>query len=346
VEAMMGIEEFLKFEKKLTSLTKECGIDKYLKMRDDRVAYLICQYLQNLWGIIHDRDEWHMFIARMENSNPAGQDAFTHRYENDPEIIAKHHDKTDIPHDNFSIPNESFYIPKDSKTGFFMGNESQGYYGTIHRTKDEIERKLLELEKKYDELWDIVESLLTEKKASLESFPEPVPDESPVPVINFSESEIEPELDESLADVINFFESETDEDPVPVINFPDPEPEPELNESLADVINSFEPAPEHDPFQIINFPEPAPDEKPVFEKGFPDIALEIEPAPKIVQKPKPEPSKEFKLEPHSYNISASANIQENCIRIGHPEAGFHISCFKCDRQRECQNSHENQRSKR
>jgi len=366
---MTGIDEFLKFQKELTALVKECGIDKYLKMRDDRVAFLVCQYLQNLRGIMHDRDEWNMFLSRMGEPKPAEKNAH--------EVISKKPDEANIPHEGasgFTPPPKLPGDPKGSTSGFVMENNPQVQDERFLRGEDELDHKLLEMEKRYDELWDIVESLLTEKSASAKDFSEPAPDKDNVPVINFPEpasdkdnvpivnfpQQASDEDNEDHVPIINFFDPVSGQDHVPVINFPEPVSD-EDNEDHVPIINFFDQVHDEDHVPVISFPEPASDEDnedhvPIInffdsapdEDNIPIISFP-EPTLEVVPTPKPEPARGFELETKPYNTSNTSNtsnLQDNCVRIGQREAGFHISCFKCVKQQECQNSHDNQRVRR
>jgi len=440
---MTGIDEFLKFQKELTALARECGIDKYLKMRDDRVAFLICQYLQNLRDIMHDRDEWNTFLARMDKTKSAGINTTTN------EFISSPPNEANIPY-NGSFGSSS--VPElpgghsDLKSGFVLENDSNMQGDRFLRAEDEMDNKLVDLEKRYDELWDIVESLLTERNGSVKDFYDPAPEEDKSPVIDFPgtaphEDKIpainfydpatdeasspvidfpgtavdqdrvpvinffDPATEEDKVPVINFFDPATEEDKVPVINFFDPAPEedkvpvinffdpapeedkvpvidffepateedkvpvidffepateedkvpvidffdPATEEDKVPVIDFFDPAPEEDKVPIINFFDPAPEEA-VPTITFSEPVLEPVPAPKPVLEPvpaaKPEPARGFELETKSYNNSNTTNMQDNCVRIGQREAGFHISCFKCVKQQECQNSQDVKRAAR
>ena len=481
---MMGIDEFLNFEKELTALVKECGIDKYLKMRDERVAYRICQYLQNLWDIMHDRDEWHMFLARMENPKPAETSAFTRKYtvsepgwEQDSDNYTENEP---IQAAEFScIPQEPLRDSRGSKSGFVDENEPFGHDEHLAQVEDELEQKFLEMEKRYVKLLGVVESLQAAKNAPEKDISVPALNENPVPTIQVLDQEPETEpfpplmgfpeeepeensiptfhyLDqapeEEAVPVIQFSNPTPREETVPVIQFPDPTPEEEAvpviqfpdptpgeeavpviqfpdpmpGEEAVPVINFPDPMPGEEAVPLINFPDPMPGEEAIPVIHFPDLTpdeeaipvihfpdptpaedsastkslheipfniepeaapaedsvstkgfheipfsiepeaapedsvsakgfheipfnIEPEPAPENIPTPEPDPATGFALETNSFNASAasaSGNLQENCQRIGHPEAGFHISCFKCDKQKECQNSHDNQRSRR
>ena len=422
---MMGIDEFLNFEKKLTALVKECGIDKYLKMRDERVAYGICQYLQNLWDIMHDRDEWHMFLARMEDPKPAETIAFARKYTvKDPLWRQDDDDYTeDEPESEAelsSIHQEPLPTSQDSKSGFVVEGEPLGRDEHLAQVEDELEQKFLDLEKRYVKLLGVVESLQAAKSVPEKDIPGLSLKENPVPAIQVLDQDPE---EESFPPLMGFPEEDPEENAIPTFHYLDPAPEeesfPAINftgltteEPTAQVINFADPAPmeesvspiqfsdsvpeeesistiqfsdpvpEEESISEIQFPDPAPIEESVSEIQFPDptpfeesisaiqfpdpspeeslastagfheipFNLETESAPETV--PDPEPATGFSLETNSFNTSNVSNtsttysFQENCPRIGHPEAGFHISCFKCDKQKECQNSHDNNRSKR
>ena len=472
---MMGIDEFLKFKKELTALVKECGIDKYLKMHDERVAYGICQYLQNLWDIMHDRDEWHMFLARMEDPKPADIAALDYKHAavepaSRPGVDHYTDDEPIRETGDGSIPLETLYASQDLKDVIIVENEPATHDEHLVQVEDELDQKFQELEKRYVKLLGVVESLLsannapekefpdsslkespvpaiqvldqepeesfpplmgfpeeepeensiptfhyldqaneeesvpaisladqqpTEESVPAISFPDPMPGEEAVPVIHFpdpmsgeeavpvihfpdpmSGEEAVPVIHfpdpmpgvEEAVPVIHFPDPMSGEEAVPVIHFPDPmpgeeavpvihfpDPMPGVEEAVS-AIHFPDPFPEEDAVPVIHFPDPEPEEDSVSTRGFHEFPFNLEsestPEPEPQPAPEQEPATGFALETdpikasNASTASATSNLQENCTRIGHPEAGFHISCFKCDKQKECQNSHENQRTKR
>jgi len=426
---MMGINEFLKFEKKLTALIEECGIGKYLKMRDERLAYVICQHLQNLWDVVRDRDEWNMFLDRMEEPKPSEADAFTRRYT---AKVARWNQDTDHYMDDAPKPPaesglgslEPLRASQDLKAGVIIENEPAVQNDSLVQVEGEIDNKFQELEKRYVSLLGVVESLLATKDAPEKYSPDVSFKEPAVPVIQFPD----PETENDLVSAIQFPDPVTENDLVSAIQFPDSAPEgnfasaiqfPDLapaegnfasaiqfpdpvtaegnfasaiqfpdpvpaEGNLAPAIQFPDPTPKEPPVSAIQFPDPMPGEISVSTMGFQELPFNLEqrsapeavpppkpapeavlppkpapeavlppkPAPEAVPPPKPRPATGFALETNSYNTSSVSNVSdtpnlwENCQRIGHPEAGFHISCFKCEKQQECQNSHEKKKARR
>jgi len=380
---MMGIDEFLEFENELTALVKKCGIDNYLKMRDERIAYLICQYLLALWGIVHDRDEWNTFLGRMEDLKPAEvtgstqentsieqkgkrePDPFTAdeplpvsggikdqkpteidnfmqentkiapewKSEPDPftdnesfsanefsfdekastffsdEIVDKLPDENNL----FSAPTpvtpEPFIDSQDLQPGFTITHEPSVQDERPAQTEqadNEPDQKYLDLEKKYAHLMGVVESLMATKNAPARDSSAQEAGETAVPIIHFGD---QPASEGTYVPTINFNEPVIKDDPVPLMN-------------------SFDPAPADNAFAA-GFQEPAIPVEPKPATGF---ALKMDSDAPGAPKAPPEPE--------------VFDLHENCQIIGRPEAGFHITCFKCSRQKDCQNSHEKKRARR
>ena len=276
---MMGIDEFLNFEKALTALVKECGIDKYLKMRDERVAYGICQYLQNLWDIMHDRDEWHIFLARMENPKPAETAAFTRK-----QTVIEPGWKNDSDHcaggepiqaaDPSSILCETLRTPQGSKSGFVDENETSVHDEHIAQVEDELEQKFLDMEKRYVKLLGVVESLQAAKHTPEKDHSEPAFIENPVPAIQVLDQE--PEI-ESFPPLMGFPEEEPEENSIPTFHYLDPTPE----EESVPLIHFADQAPVEDSVPVINFPDPAPEEESVPLIHFADQASVEDSVPTI-----------------------------------------------------------------
>jgi hypothetical protein len=454
----MKKDRFLKFENELKNLVQECGIDRYLKMRDDQVAHLLCRYIRNLWHIMHDRDTWRASMARKVEQELAEINKFSHKSANK--------------------------SSKSNKPDTFDGNTPPGQDERLPAMEAEIDQKFQKLSKRYDKLWDVVESLLTAKNVPAKDFTDANAEAADVPAKDFTYPGIEAVNTEGSNDLFKGFTdahaetvsaivkgysdpheeavneivrgySDPHEEAVNEIvrgysdpheetvndivkGYSDPHEEVVSNlvrgysdpnaEVLNDLVKSFSDSdnvgtyvPKNDfsvldsagrvaetaydsandysdpnaglmndllihfpdqtdetdyapasGFQNFSFavetestmksvpaPEPAPVPRPAPTlKAAPPLRVAPAPeplsapppkaAPAPVPKPAPAPVSAPKAapEPDAYDDqSPPLTYVQNCTRLGRPEAGFHISCYKCSKQMECQDSHEVQKGR-